>query len=156
MARIESILLSPYSIDEVFSFLNRCESHQKFIPRMIELQQTSPGIFGQAGTRLSGVLRYFGIRIPVNYEIIEVEPDRQLAMRGQMGPILFRDGYMLKKSEQGTEVQFWLELMPAGWAKVFSPFMGLIGKIHAWETLRNLKRELANYEIASSLRSSSQ
>lgn len=73
-----------------------------------------------------------------------------------MGPILFRDGYMLKKSEQGTEVQFWLELMPAGWAKVFSPFMGLIGKIHAWETLRNLKRELANYEIASSLRSSSQ
>ena len=95
------------------------------------------------------MLRYFGIRIPVQYEIIEVEPGRRLAMKGQMGPVLFKDGYMLNKSEQGTEVQFWLELMPAGWANVFSPFMGLIGKIHAFETLRNLRRELVAQEIAS-------
>jgi len=154
MARIESIFLSPYSIDEVFSFLSRCESHRKFIPRMIELHQTSPGSFGQVGTRLSGVLRYFGIRIPVQYEIIEVEPNRRLAMKGQMGPIHFKDGYILKENGEGTEIKFWLELMPAGWTKVFSPFMGLIGKIHAWETLKNLKRELASYEIASSSRSS--
>jgi hypothetical protein len=85
----------------------------------------------------------------VQYEIIEVEPNRQLAMKGQMGPVLFKDGYILKQNEQGTEIKFWLELMPAGWAKVFSPFMGLIGKIHAWETLRNLKRELAKQESAS-------
>lgn len=157
MTRIESILLAPYSIDEVFFFLNRCESHRNFIPRMVELHQISAGSFGQVGTRLSGMLRYFGIRIPVHYEIIEAEPNRQLAMKGQMGPVLFQDGYILKKSAQGTEIQFWLELMPSGWAKVFSPFMGLIGKLHAWETLRNLKRELAKYEIASSpLRSSSQ
>ena len=141
---------TPYSIDEVFSFLNKCESHRKFIPRMIELHQISPGIFGQVGTRLSGMLQYFGIRIPVHYEIIEVEANRGLAMKGQMGPVFFKDGYILKKSEQGTEIQFWLELMPAGWAKVFSPFMGLIGKVHAWETLRNLRRELVAQEIASS------
>lgn len=150
MARIESIFRAPHSIDEVFSFLNKCESHRKFIPRMIELHQTSSGIFGQVGTRLSGMLRYFGIRIPVQYEIIEVEVNRKLAMQGQMGPVVFKDGYMLKKSEQGTEIQFWLELMPAGWSKIFSPFMSLIGKVHAWETLRNLKRELANQEMPSS------
>lgn len=150
MARIEAIFRAPYSIDEVFSFLNKCESHRKFIPRMIELHQTSPGIFGQVGTRLSGVLRYFGIRIPVQYEIIEVEANRQLAMKGQMGPVLFRDGYVLKRNGQSTEIKFWLELMPAGWSKIFSPFMGLIGKVHAWETLRNLRRELATQEIASS------
>lgn len=157
MARIESILRAPHSINQVFSFLNHCESHRKFIPRMIELQQTSPGSFGQVGTRLSGMLRYFGIRIPVQYEIIEAEPNRQLAMKGQMGPVLFRDGYILKENSDGTEIKFWLELIPAGWANVFSPFMGLIGKVHAWETLRNLKRELATSVIASSsLRSSSQ
>ena len=95
------------------------------------------------------MLRYFGIRITVQYEIIEVEANRQLAMQGQMGPVFFKDGYILKKSEQGTEIQFWLELMPAGWAKIFSPFMSLIGKVHAWETLRNLRRELAAQKIAS-------
>jgi hypothetical protein len=154
MARIESSILVPKSIEDVFSFLNRCESHLRFIPRMTELDQTSPGIFGQVGTRLSGVLRYFGIRIPVQYEIIEVELNKRLTMKGYMGPVLFKDGYILKKNGADTEIKFWLDLLPLGWAKVFSPFMGLIGRVHAWETLKNLRRELVKQEIASSLHSS--
>jgi len=157
MARIESVILSTKSAEDVFSFLNRCESHEKFIPRMMDLDQTSPGIFGQAGTTLSGVLNYCGIRIPVKYEIIQVEPNQQLAMKGEMGPVLFKDGYVLKQKGDRTEIQFWLELLPQGWTKIFSPFMGLIARIHAWETLRNLRQELLKQEIASSsFRSSSQ
>lgn len=109
---------------------------------MTQLDQTSPGIFGQVGTTLSGMLNYFGFRISVQYEIIEVKPDQQLAMTGKMGPVLFKDGYILKKNGEGTEIRFWLELIPTGWAKLLSPFAGWIGKIHAWETLRNLKREI--------------
>jgi hypothetical protein len=142
MARTESSISVAQPVEDVFSFLNTCESHRKFIPRMTELDQTSPGAFGQAGTRLSGVLNYFGVRIPVQYELIEVEPNQRLAMSGRMGPFQFRDGYLLKRHGHGTELRFWLDLVPTGWAKMFSPFMGLIGRIHAWETLRNLKREL--------------
>ena len=149
MARVESGILVPKSTEDIFSFLNRRESHLKFIPRMTSLDQTTPGVFGQTGTTLSGMLNYFGIRIPVQYEIIDVKPNDRLAMKGQMGPVLFKDGYVLKKNGDGTKVKFWLELVPNGWAKVFSPFMGLIGKIHSWETLRNLKRELMKNEIAS-------
>jgi hypothetical protein len=116
---------------------------------MTKLEQTSSGAFGQAGTRLSGMLNYFGIRIPVQYEIVEVTPDESLAMKGKMGPFLFKDGYVLTEKQGWTEIRFWLDLAPTGWAKLFSPFMGLIGKIHAWETLRNLKRELMKREIAS-------
>lgn len=142
MTRIESSILVQQSMEDIFSFLARRENHQKFIPRMMKLEQTSPGAFGQAGTTLSGMLNYFGIQIPVRYEILEVKADHRLAMKGKMGPILFTDGYILKKRDSGAEIKFWLELVPTGWTKVFSPFMGLIGKIHAWETLRNLKREL--------------
>ena len=152
MAPIESTLFVHLKPEEVYSFLDARESHLKFIPRMTHLDQNSAGAFGQAGTILSGMLNYFGIRIPVQYEIIDVEPNRMLAMKGRMGPILFKDGYSLKKVEAGTEIKFWLELLPTGWAKVISPFMGVIGKIHAWETLRNLKRELMKNEIASSRR----
>jgi hypothetical protein len=70
-------------------------------------------------------------------------------MNGQMGPVQFKDGYVLSRNEKGSEVKFWLEITPRGWVKLFSPFMGVIGKIHAWETLRNLERELINEEIAS-------
>jgi hypothetical protein len=150
MTRIESSIFVQQSVEDIFSFLDTRENHQRFIPRMTHLHQTSAGAFGQAGTMLSGMLNYFGIRIPVQYEIIDVDPNRALAMKGRMGPILFKDGYNLKKVEAGTEVKFWLDLLPTGWAKVFSPFMGVIGKIHAWETLRNLKRELMKNEIASS------
>jgi hypothetical protein len=96
------------------------------------------------------MLNYFGIRIPVQYEIIEVKQNERLAMKGQMGPVLFKDGYILQRNGSVTEIKFWLDLLPTRWAKVFSPLMGLIGKIHAWETLRNLKRELAAEEIATS------
>jgi hypothetical protein len=66
-----------------------------------------------------------------------------------MGPVLFKDGYILKKDGDGTEIKFWLDLSPTGWTKLFSPFMGLVGKVHVYETLRNLKRELMKNENAS-------
>ena len=150
MAYIESSVLVHQPLEDVFAFLNSAESHARFIPNMAELGQTSPGAFGKIGTTAQGLLSYFGLmKIRVQYEIIEHELNCQLAMKGQLGPVVFKDGYVLKKNGNGTEIQFWLDLPPTGWTKLLSPFMGLIGKIHAWETLRNLKRELARKEIAS-------
>ncbi|HEX2991334.1 MAG TPA: SRPBCC family protein [Anaerolineales bacterium] len=142
MARIESSIIVSKSIEDIFGFLSRCESHLKFIPRMTQLEQETDGAFGKVGTRLSGMLNYFGIRIPVTYELIEVEPLQRLAMMGQMGPVHFKDGYILSSSPQGTQIHFWLELQPTGWAVLMRPFAGVIGRIHAYETLRNLKRVL--------------
>lgn len=143
MAHIESTLLVPGSPEEVFAFLEAPESHARFIPNMIAFQQTSAGPFGSVGARADGLLSYMGwIRIGVHYEIIEHEPNHRLAMKGQMGRVQFRDGYILTKDGVNTEIRFWLDLFPRGWATLFSPFMGLIGRLHAWETLRNLKREL--------------
>jgi hypothetical protein len=85
----------------------------------------------------------------VKYKVIKHEPNHRLAMKGQIGPIIFKDGYLLKKKNHGTEIIFWLDVFPTRWAKLFSPLMGLIGKVHAWETLRNLRRELSKQEIAS-------
>ena len=149
MTRIESSILTPKSIEDIFSFLSERKSHLNFIPRMIALDQTSPGDFGRVGATADGMLNYFGLRIPVQYEIIEHQPNEQLAMRGKMGPVNFRDGYMLSRHADGTEIKFWLDLNPTGWAKIFSPFAGLIGKLHAWETLRNLKRELAMWRSST-------
>jgi hypothetical protein len=154
MARVESSIFVAQSIEKIYSFLNRRESHRRFIPRMTSLEQTSPGAFGQVGTTLTGMLNYFGIHIPVLYEIIQVEPDHKLAMKGQMGPVDFQDGYVLRASENGTEIGFWLDLLPTGWTRLLAPLMGIIGKIHAWETLRNLRRELMKSQIVSPVRGS--
>lgn len=147
MSRIESSLFVPNSIEAVFAFLNQRESHLNFIPRMIELTQTSPGAFGQVGATSRGMLNYFGLKIPVQYEIIENVTNQRLAMKGAMPYVDFKDGYVLSKREHGTEITFWLDLAPFGFAKILTPFAGLIGKVHAWETLRNLKREITNMSL---------
>jgi hypothetical protein len=142
MSRIESKLTVSRSIENVFAFLSKRESHLNFIPRMVSLTQTSRGEFAQAGGTAEGMLNYFGIKIPVKYEIIENTPNHALALNGAMPFVNFKDGYVLSKRENGTEIKFWLELSLQGWTRIFSPFAGLIGKVHAWETLRNLKREI--------------
>lgn len=143
MARIESSIQVSKQVADVFGFMNMPESHARFIPNMAEFEQTSSGAFGRVGATVRGLLRYFGlIQIEVPYEIIEHEPDRRIAMKGKMGPFLFEDGYVLHPTDQGTRIDFWLELNPTGWGTLLKPFAGIIGRIHAYETLRNLKREL--------------
>lgn len=142
MARIESSVRVSKSSQDVFAFLNKAENHVRFIPNMVEFNKTSHGPFGQVGTTIQGMLRVLGRKIRVQYEIIEHEYDRKLAMQGTMGPVMFRDGYILTPEDNGTEIKFWLELSMTGLARAIGPVGGLIGKIHASETLFNLKRAL--------------
>lgn len=114
---------------------------------MVSLTQTSSGGFAQVGGTADGMLNYFGIKIPVKYEIIENVPDRKLAMKGSTPFVNFKDGYILNAHGNGTKITFWLELTLTGFAKLFQPFATLIGKVHARETLRNLKREINNMSL---------
>src|SRR5690554_2437639 len=131
MALIESSVRVSRSIEETFAFLNVAENHARFIPNMIAFHKTSNGPFGQVGTTIRGVLRFFGLTLELPYEIIEHEPNRKLAMQGVLGPVRFRDGYVLNPTDAGTQIKFWLELTPTGLSKILSPFAGLIGRIHA-------------------------
>jgi carbon monoxide dehydrogenase subunit G len=142
MTRIESSILVSKSVEDTFAFLNDSENHLKFIPNMVEFNKTSTGIFGQVGSTVQGALRILGIRMEVPYEVIEHQQNKSLAMKGLIGPITFKDGYVLNPAGKGTQINFWLELTLTGLAKVFKPFAGLIGKIHAYETLTKLKRTI--------------
>lgn len=144
MSRIESKIIVTKSIEDVFAFLSKRESHFRFIPRMVSLTQTSQGDFAQVGGTADGMLNYFGIKIPVGYEITENVPNQKLSMNGKMPYVNFKDGYVLNKKDNGTEITFWLDLTPFGYAKILLPFARLIGKVHVWETLINLKREIAS------------
>jgi hypothetical protein len=146
MTRIESKLWVPLSVETVFGFLDQAENHARFIPNMVEFNKTSPGRFGQVGTTIQGVLRLWGQRLQVPYTIIEHSDNQRLAMQGALGPLAFEDGYVLSATQGGTTIQFWLELMLSGPGRLLSPAAGLIGWIHAQETLTNLKRQLAGLQ----------
>ena len=142
MTRLEASVLINKSPEDIFAFFSVPENHAKFIPGMLEFKKTSAGPLGQVGATARGVRRDFGKKTEVLYEITEYQPNNQLGMKGVMGPIHFEDGYVLEPQGSSTRVKFWLELTLNGLAKLAQPFVALIGKTHAYETLANLKNQL--------------
>ncbi len=142
MARLEASVLINKPVEDIFAFLSVAENHARFIPGMLEFKQTSSGPLGQVGATARGVRSDLGKKTEVLYEITEVERNTKLGMKGAMGPILFKDGYELQPSGAGTQVNFWLELTLTGLAKLAGPFIFLIGRTHAGETVEKLKKTL--------------
>ena len=137
--RLEATILINRPAGEIFTFLNDPENHPKFVPGMLEFIKTSPGPFEQAGTSVQGVRRFLGRRIELPYEITEFQQGSTLGMKGALGPITFRDGYVLEAMGPKTRVKFWLEFTLLGVMKLARPFMALVGKAHAHETLTDRK-----------------
>ena len=144
--RLESTILINRPAADVFAFLSIPENHAQFVPGMLEFKKTSPGPLGQVGASARGVRRILGQKMELPYEITEHEPGNRLGMKGRMGPIAFKDGYVLDAVGASTRVKFWLELSLNGVMKLANPFVVLVGKTHAEETLANLKKNLETAE----------
>jgi len=140
--RLEATILIDKSAEDIFTFLHTPENHPKFVPGMLEFKKASPGPIEQVGTSIRGVRRFLGRRMELPYEITEYQRGTRLGMKGAMGPITFLDGYILESLGPATRVRFWLEPTLTGLMKLAGPFIALIGKTHAQETLVNLKRAL--------------
>ena len=140
--RMESMIQIDRPAEDIFAFLNAPENHPKFVPGMLEFKKTSPGPLGQVGAAVRGVRRFLGRKIELPYEITEYQRVIKLAMKGAMGPILFKDGYVLESMGPNTRVKFWLEFTLTGLMNIARPFVAFVGKAHAHETLTNLKKAL--------------
>lgn len=140
--KLEANILINRSADDIFTFLNHPENHPKFVPGMLEFKKASPGPIEQVGTSIQGVRRFLGRRMELPYEITEYQRGTRLGMKGAMGPITFKDGYVLESMGPSTRVKFWLQFTLTGVMKLARPFIALVGKAHANETLVNLKKAL--------------
>jgi carbon monoxide dehydrogenase subunit G len=140
MTRLESSVLINKPAKDIFAFINTPENHPKFVPGMLEFNKTSPGPLGQVGATARGVRKFLGRTMELPYEIVEYEPNSKLGMKGVMGLIRFKDGYVLDPMGNSTRVNFWLEPVLSGLLKLASPLVALVGKTHANETLANLKK----------------
>jgi carbon monoxide dehydrogenase subunit G len=140
--RLEATILINRPAADVFTFLNNPDNHPKFVPGMLEFKKITPGPMGQVGAEVRGLRRFLGTKMNLPYEITEFEPGSKLGMKGALGPITFNDGYILESMGQNTRVKFWLEFTLTGVMILARPFLAVVGKTHAYETLTNLKKAL--------------
>jgi hypothetical protein len=140
--KLEATILIHRPAEDIFTFINNPDNHPKFVPGMFEFKKMSPGPIEKVGTSIQGARRFLGWRIELPYEITEYQPCTRLGMKGALGPIAFRDGYVLEPLGPNTRVKFWLEPALAGLMKLARPAVSFFGRTHAHETLTNLKKVL--------------
>jgi len=76
------------------------------------------------------------------YELTEYEPNKKLGMKGAMGPLAFRAGYMLEPVGSNTHVTVWLEFDTSGLLMLTKPLLVQMGKSSNGASLSKLKRIL--------------
>ncbi|SRR6266498_1086709 len=141
-SRLEVSQVIDKPVEDIFAFLNIPENHTKFVPGMLEFRKTSPGPLGQVGATIQGMRRVLGRKVELPYEIIEYEQNKKLGMKGLLGPISFRDGYVLDSMGSKTRITFWLEFLLNGALNLAKPFLIPWGRLHGNETVTNLKKLL--------------
>jgi carbon monoxide dehydrogenase subunit G len=142
MGRLEVSRVIEKPAEDVFAFINIPENHTKFVPGMLEFRKTSSGPFGKVGATVRGVRKVLGQRVELPYEIIEFEHNKKLGMKGLMGPIAFRDGYILEPMGSRTRITFWLEFLLNGVMNLAKPILVPWGRLHGVETIVNLKNRV--------------
>ena len=95
------------------------------------------------GSRIAFVAHFLGRRLAYTYEIVEVTPAERLVMRTAEGPFPMETTYTWETlSHENTRMTLRNRGSPAGFARLFGPFMaGAMRRANRKDLLR-LKRQL--------------
>jgi uncharacterized protein YndB with AHSA1/START domain len=125
-------------VSEVFAFVADCETARQWRPGVLDVACVSgDGV----GTRYrQGVKGPFGRRVPADYEITALEPDRLLAFRAVAGPVRPEGRYEFAREGDGTRVRFALACELRGAKRLMAPGVSrsMDAEVHSLERLREL------------------
>jgi uncharacterized protein YndB with AHSA1/START domain len=125
---------------EVFAEVADAANYDTWNPTVTSARKLTAAGTG-LGSRFEWTLRGFG---KVVQEFGEFEENKRIRivphMRGMTG------GHRFQFTEQGrsTRVEHELLMQPVGWFRLFSPFIGMIGRKNLRDTTTALKRHLEN------------
>ncbi len=112
-------------VDDVFQFLADFENVPKWNYAIVETRKTSPGPVGVGVTYRQ--LRSVPSTSEERFEVTAFEPDRRLAIRGDLGPLQGTLTYELEPAGNGTRLTNTADLQARGLARLAAPLA--IGRI---------------------------
>lgn len=126
--------------DEVFQALVDLDAWERWVPDLVRVERLFPGAFG-LGMRWRETRRVLGREGTEEFEVIEYEPPRRLALRvdgarGSSGRGEFLFEYRLAPSPRGTELVLNGEVRLGGWRD-------LVGRLFVFPYRKAIEKDLA-------------
>ena len=108
-----------------FTYLSRFDRAAEWDPGVEAGEMVTPEPVG-VGSRFRLVARFLGRRIPLEYEIVELEHDERIVLRAENRSVRSVDTITFDDDERGTVVVYDAQLDAKGIGRLADPLLALV------------------------------
>ena len=124
MPRLHETVETALPLGETFAFLADFANSQVWDPGTISARRRGSGPV-QVGARYELLVKAGRGTAPMTYEIVTLEPDRQVVLVGDGRQVHARDDIRFAALPAGgTRVDYTADLALKGWMRLLAPFLG--------------------------------
>ncbi|RYP83924.1 polyketide cyclase [Nocardioides guangzhouensis] len=139
--RIQRTVETTASPAAVFAYLSDFTSTTEWDPGSVRTTRVSGD--GGVGTEYHNVSRFAGRETELTYRVVEHEPDRLFALRGENRTVVAHDTMEIEPGGAGTRVTYTADFAFKGAVKYVAPLLGPAFRKLGNEAERGLREALA-------------
>lgn len=127
MARVEGELVIDRGVDEVFDFVADERNEPRYNPRMLRVEQASPGPIG-VGTVWRAETATTGRTAEMTIEVTAYDPPRLLASTTRLSSMDIQGALTFEPLAGGTRMRWSCDLEPRGALRLVTPLIARMGR----------------------------
>lgn len=141
MARFREVIDAALPLEPSFAYVADFTTAAEWDPGILESRAVDGGE-PRVGSRFDVVADFRGRSIPFRYEILELEPNRRIVIRGEGDKATSDDTIVFEQVGDGTRIDYEAELKMKGIWRATEPFLGGTFSDMGKKALDGLKEQL--------------
>jgi len=125
MAHYTARITTPAGRAQAFAYLSRFDRAEEWDPGVAAAEMLTPAPVA-VGSRFRLEARFLGRRIPLEYEVVELEPDRRIGLRAENRSVRSVDTITFSDDTQGAVVVYDARLDAKGIGRLADPLLALV------------------------------